>query len=427
MECRSCGTPLPQGVNRCLTCGTPVHPQQEQNTGNSATDHSSSTVAMTSPYGAPPSGQASPSGSGHPAGTSLDPYMTSFESNPAPNPTNASASNPYGNAQYDFSSSSSPDNNQYDFQIPPNPYSNVNLPGTGTSNPYDSTIQAPPPPPPAKQSGDSYSQQGMQASGASYSPSGTPANQPLRPAQPQQSFTQPAHQPQYTPPPTQPQYTPPPAQPRYVPPVAQPPQRAYDPGPQLQRSGGGGFSRFMRFLIVALVVIVLAVVGFRLIADRFSPTAKDPTGATVNQQASSNLTDVRTTLEAKADATVVKNFKVGQKIYVVYTPHIQNGQGGYALAKWYSGKDELATSDPFPVDPNNNYQYFFNAFGATIPDGSVSIYWCTKSDCADKALAGTANFTVGEKTGHNSDDPTFSARQEYRPLEAIKPYYCVVR
>src|SRR5581483_4681688 len=93
---------------------------------------------------------------------------------------------------------------------------------------------------------------------------------------------------------------------------------------------------------------------------------------------------------------ITNAFKVKQTIYVTFRIS-SNNQSGYLGAKWYADK-QLVTSDSFHHSPSNDVGYFSTSYDVPTNNGTVEVYWCTKSDCSDGQLAQVLTFTVASTT-----------------------------
>jgi len=84
------------------------------------------------------------------------------------------------------------------------------------------------------------------------------------------------------------------------------------------------------------------------------------------------------------------SFKSGDNIYLTFTTA---GHDGYILAKWYLDGAHGFDNDVLADDDGNTVGYvagYFNLTGTVV----VGLYWCTKADCSDAALAQVATATV---------------------------------
>lgn len=317
MNCRSCGTALPQGVGYCPSCGT-------------STPYNTNSQPGSSPYD--PTIAASYSGQ---------------QSQPGGTPATGYGSNPYGNYVQP----------QDPYNAPPSAYS---MPGTPpTSNPY----ATPPMPSPATAYGTgnppSYATPPGYGTGM---PQGTPAGM--------QSGMQMG---------------------TFAPPVQQ------------KKSNTG-------VLILIAVVVMVVVGGIVSIASIHNsstqnssntttataqPSTGNPSGKTIVPAAASIITYAHTAskIDSNYDPTQITSaFKIKQDIYATFRINSHN-QPGYIGAKWYAD-GQLVTSDSFPHSPQNDVGYFSTTYDTATNNGSVEVYWCTKSDCSDGQLAQMLKFTV---------------------------------
>lgn len=382
MQCKSCGTTLPMGISNCPTCGAPTPYVRNSTVRGGNTAHSDSTVASTSAFGAenhPPTNNNFNLGTQH-----VDPYSTSQKDFNEQAPQN-----PYTQHTYD-----EPDQSYNEpapanpYEQPDNRYDNLYLGGTGTSNPYENTVQAPPPPPP-----------GMRAS--------TP--EPYKP-QPFPIMPPPQHMPQ----PQQQSY-----QPAQRPFQAQAPQAVYrapqqvrqtpPPAPMPQRSSNAGkIAIFVLILLLVGVGIIFAMKNKGGALGSNTTNVNAPSGSQVDQNASSIITNPRLVANQKPASPERANFKVGETIYGMFNPNL-NGQSGFVMGKWYSDKNLIFTTEIQRLNPNFHYQFFSSVYSSPTTAGSVEFYYCTKIDCSDAQLAAVKNFTVtadgnSSDTQNNSDN-----------------------
>lgn len=120
-----------------------------------------------------------------------------------------------------------------------------------------------------------------------------------------------------------------------------------------------------------------------------APTADQIDAAAAQQILSTQLASgVNDDLEPLDNKT---SFAPGDKIYLTFTTA---GHNGYILAKWYLDGQHGFDNDILQDSDGNTVGYvagYFNLKGNVV----IGLYWCSKVDCSDAALAKVANATVG--------------------------------
>ncbi|MGH2480670.1 MAG: zinc-ribbon domain-containing protein [Ktedonobacteraceae bacterium] len=269
---------------------------------------------------------------------------------------------------------------------------------------------------------------------------GMPASYPTYPPQP---AAQPPYTPNYAesaPPPPAPQpYMPvsygesapplPIAQPygAAAPPYGVPPQAPYGappmymPQPQLQqpkRNNGCVIA-----LVIVLVLFVLGVGGvvasvsffhnqannaqatlnaaqgtltsdLTPIATTGSGNSNVPDATQINSTAAANITGAQSAgaVDSNNQPTDTKSsFTTGDTVYITMT---LAGNSGYATMKVYRDSQfDIQSNSPLTLnsgDTNGAFSITVNNPGQFV----VGLYWCTRSDCSDAALAKVVNFDV---------------------------------
>ncbi|MFL5667525.1 MAG: hypothetical protein ACJ8BW_40185, partial [Ktedonobacteraceae bacterium] len=122
-----------------------------------------------------------------------------------------------------------------------------------------------------------------------------------------------------------------------------------------------------------------------------------PSGNTIDPTAASIITDAKTAsgIDSNFYPTKVANtFTTQQTIYVTFNLNLKTT--GYALAKWYLDGQYLFKDQVLSLDKTTYDHGYFpsSSHYSSAGQGSVELYWCTKSDCSDASLADVVNFTV---------------------------------
>jgi len=155
-----------------------------------------------------------------------------------------------------------------------------------------------------------------------------------------------------------------------------------------------------------LAVIGLANLGSTAISTP-TTTLSSPSGNTIDTTAASIVTNIQTASAVESTAyqpTPATSFHTNTDIYVSFKFNLNNATStvtqqapGYVQAKYYIQNRLILTDDPLKADETTDptgYGYFTVQYYHATTDASVELYWCRKSDCTDKMLAGVAKFTV---------------------------------
>ncbi len=215
-----------------------------------------------------------------------------------------------------------------------------------------------------------------------------PPNRYEAPPPPQQNFYR------TPPPPHQSGYVASPQQGGYV---APPPQQGgmytYGTPPPPKRR-----SRLGLILGIIALVLVVACAGISFAVyqglKQTGNTIVSPSGQTINATAAAIITSPQTSSAIDNNLAPTKpttTFTAGQDVYVTFNIS-SNGQDGYIEAKWYQNGQHLSTRQ-LHHSASNDAGYFSRTF-ANSGDGVAELYWCTKADCSDEALAQVVKFTV---------------------------------
>lgn len=207
------------------------------------------------------------------------------------------------------------------------------------------------------------------------------------------------------------------AQPAPYPMAGTYPPQQFVPPPQKKKANGCVIA-----LIIVLVVVVLGVGGviaagafvlnkannavatttsdFKTavptISSELTPTAgtgSAPSSSQIDATAATMITSHQTTSGIDSDYLPVDSqstFDTGDKVYVTFKTA---GHDGYIISKWYLDGDEVLESSVVQDDDGNTNGYFSGTFedsGSAV----IGLYWCTKSDCSDAALAQVASVTI---------------------------------
>lgn len=124
-------------------------------------------------------------------------------------------------------------------------------------------------------------------------------------------------------------------------------------------------------------------------------TSTSPSGAAIDPAAAAIIThpQMASSIDSNYNPTKLANtFAVNQNIYITYNLSL-NGQTGYIEAKWYVNNVFGASKIFNANDPTFTHGYFAETYKAAA-NGAIELYWCTKSDCSDAALAQFSIFTV---------------------------------
>ncbi len=118
-----------------------------------------------------------------------------------------------------------------------------------------------------------------------------------------------------------------------------------------------------------------------------SPTA----GTFPGQQFIDNGQTASAVNTSTATATkVTSSFKVHQQIYVTFAVHAN--QSGMVCLMWFLNEKQFDSYN-FAMSGVSTSAYSYTT-ASTPGTGYIQIYWATKPDCSDKALAQQVNFTV---------------------------------
>jgi len=119
-----------------------------------------------------------------------------------------------------------------------------------------------------------------------------------------------------------------------------------------------------------------------------------PDASQVNPTAAANITSAQTAASVDSNnrpTSPKTNFSVGNTVYITYT---LAGNAGYATTKIYrDGQFDVQSDSPTTIpsgDTSEAFQLTVNNPGQFV----AGIYWCTRSDCSDAALAQVVSFTV---------------------------------
>ena len=134
--------------------------------------------------------------------------------------------------------------------------------------------------------------------------------------------------------------------------------------------------------------------------DTSSPTPTPTTASTggvpdasqINPTAASKITGVSTALDSNGTAgSPQSSFHTGNVVDITFTVA---GTSGYAITKVYrDGQFDIKSNSPLTIQSSDTS----DAFSITVNNPGqyvAGIYWCTKSDCSDAALAQVATFSV---------------------------------
>lgn len=359
MQCYNCGSQLPEGVAFCQQCGAPVSPPPP----------SLAPTVMASP---PPAGGSDANYNPlAPTVAASQPPSGGSDANYDPLAPTVAASQPsYGN---------------------PTPYTNYNpssVPGSGQS--YE-TVQNP------------YSNVPY---GQSQSGNIPPYGQPQSGNVPSYASPPPGNMPAYTPP-------------------AQNNNASYGAGMPAFASPVPVKRKSKVGLIVGIVIAVLliacvgstfAVISLARTASQsntvdttssvVTPTPVTPSGNGIDPTASSIVTNIQTASAVDPDTyqptTLGTSFQTNTDIYISFkfdltSANITADNPGYVEARYYTQNRLILTSTPLKADDNTDptgYGYFTVQYYHATTTGAAELYWCRKSDCADKKLAGMTTFTV---------------------------------
>jgi hypothetical protein len=136
-------------------------------------------------------------------------------------------------------------------------------------------------------------------------------------------------------------------------------------------------------------------------------TGTSPSGNTVNPAAAQIITNAQTatdvdqTTAAPLPGKVTTSFTVNQTIYLTFKLNLNgidvNTQKLYVYTLFYDGSIPVAKGDPLLIDkqdaPGGEFRY---AYDTATQQGGAELYLCHQADCSDKALAQAVSFTVSD-------------------------------
>ena len=141
-----------------------------------------------------------------------------------------------------------------------------------------------------------------------------------------------------------------------------------------------------------------------------------PSGNTIDPTAASIITSAKTAVGIDSNfypTTVANTFTTQQTIYVTFNLNLKTT--GYAIGKWYLNGQYLFKDQVLSLDKTTYDHGYFpsSSHYSGAGQGSVELYWCTKSDCSDARLADVVNFTVTSTGLHWTVPPVVTNMDMY--------------